>query len=138
MDKLFEQLKEYLHMETEISFEEFSQYYKSLIECLNTTFEDMDQDTRLKARYACSIVQANADSRVKREKKNAKAYKKMSAKTAFWMNAINYRLLKDGMTQAEIDQLQKLLTIAFKLFALHFVAITFPGTSLSARCLCVF
>jgi len=104
MDKLFEQLKEYLHMETEISFEEFSQYYKSLIECLNTTFEDMDQDTRLKARYACSIVQANADSRVKREKKNAKAYKKMSAKTAFWMNAINYRLLKDGMTQAEIDQ----------------------------------
>ncbi|ACL21447.1 MULTISPECIES: hypothetical protein [Desulfitobacterium] len=104
MDKLFEKLKEYLHMDDEIPFDEFSQYYKSLIECLNTTFEEMDQDTRIKGRYACSIVQANAESREKREKKNAKAFKKISAKTAFWMNAINYRLLKEGLTQAEIDQ----------------------------------
>ncbi|MGE4271653.1 MAG: hypothetical protein AB7E31_02095 [Desulfitobacterium sp.] len=104
MDKLFEVLKGYLHMETEIPFDEFSQYYKDLIECLNMTFEEMDQDTRLKARYACSIVQANAESREKREKKDSKAYKKISAKTAFWMNAINYRLIKEGMTQAEIDE----------------------------------
>lgn len=104
MDKLFEKLKGYLHMDTEIPFDEFSEYYKSLIECLNTTFEEMDQDTRIQARYACSIVQANAESREKREKKNAKAYKKISTKTTFWMNAINFRLIKEGMTQAEIDQ----------------------------------
>lgn len=104
MEKLFEKLKEYLNMETEISFEEFSNYYKDLIQTLTTTFEEMDQDARLKARYACSIVQANAESRLKRDKKNAKAYRKIMEKTAFWSNAINYHLLKDGMQQSEIDE----------------------------------
>ncbi len=104
MEKLFEQLKGYLGLDTEISFDEFSGYYKDLIQTLNKTFEEMDQDSRLKARYACSIVQANAESRIKRDKKNAKAYKKIIEKTAFWSNAINFRLLKEGMTQDEIDQ----------------------------------
>lgn len=104
MDDLFEKIKEYLHMETEIPFEEFSAYHKQVIETLNGSFETMDQETRLKARYICSIVQANADSREKRSKKNAKTYKKISAKAGFWMNAINYRLIKEGMSQAEIDQ----------------------------------
>jgi hypothetical protein len=58
----------------------------------------------LKARYICSIVQANADSRGQRSKNNAKAYKKISSKCAFWVDAINFRLLKEGMTQAEIDK----------------------------------
>lgn len=104
MEKLFEQLKGYLHMDTEIPFDEFSTFYKSLIETLNSNFEDMDQAMRLKARYACSIVQANADSRAQRSKSNAKAYKKISSKCTFWTDAINFRLLKDGMTQQEIDQ----------------------------------
>jgi oligoendopeptidase F len=105
MEKLFEKLKEYLHMDTEIPYEEFSEYYKSLIEELNKSFEDMDQETRVKARYICSIVQANAESRGQRSKVNAKAYKKINAKCSFLMDAINFRLLKDGMTQAEIDKL---------------------------------
>jgi hypothetical protein len=104
MDKLFEQLKGFLHMETEIPFDEFSEYYKSLIETLNSSFEGMDQDMRLKARYACSIVQANADSRAQRSKVNTKAYKKISSKCTFWMDAINFRLIKEGMTQQEIDK----------------------------------
>lgn len=104
MDKLFEKLKEFLHMDTEIPYDEFTEYYKSLIHALNTTFEDMDQDTRLKARYSCSIVQSNADSRGQRSKTNAKAYKKISSKCSFWMDAINYRLIKEGMTQADIDK----------------------------------
>lgn len=91
-------------MDTEIPYEEFSEYYKSLINELNTSFEDMDQDTRLKARYICSIVQANADSRGQRSKVNAKAYKKINSKCTFWMDAINFRLLKDGMSQADIDK----------------------------------
>ncbi|MPN32163.1 hypothetical protein SDC9_179639 [bioreactor metagenome] len=103
MEQLFEKIKEYLHMETEIPFNEFSDYHKQVTQALNKGFEDMNQEMRLKARYVCSIVQANADSRAKRSKKNAKGYKKISAKSGFWMDAINYRLIKDGMTQAEID-----------------------------------
>lgn len=104
MEKLFERLKEFLHMDTEIPYDEFTEYYKNLIDALNTTFEDMDQDMRLKARYSCSIVQANAESRGQKSKTNAKAYKKMSAKCVFWVDAINYRLIKEGMTQADIDK----------------------------------
>ena len=104
MEKLFEKMKEYLHMDTEIPYGEFSEYYKSLIDTLNTTFEDLDQDMRIKARYICSIVQANAESRGQRSKTNTKAYKKINAKCAFWTDAINFRLIKDGMTQADIDK----------------------------------
>lgn len=104
MEQLFAKMKEYLHMDSEIPFDEFSEYHKNVIQVLNETFEGMDQETRLKARYICSIVQANADSRAKRSKANAKAYKKIRSKAGFWMDAINFRLLKDGMTQAEIDK----------------------------------
>lgn len=104
MEQLFAKMKEFLHMDTEIPFDEFSEYYQHVIQALNDTFEGMDQETCLQARYICSIVQANADSRAKRSKANAKAYKKISSKAGFWMDAINFRLLKDGMTQAEIDK----------------------------------
>ena len=104
MDELFEKLKEYLHMDTEIPFEEFSDFYQSLINELNANYAELSQDSLLKSRYTCSIVQANADSRARKSKTNAKAYRKMASKCAFWADAINYRLLKEGMSQAEIDQ----------------------------------
>lgn len=104
MDKLLEKLKEYLHMETEIPFEEFSEYYQNLIAQLNQTFNDLDDDARVKALYICSIVQSNADARVKESKVNAKAFKKMSAKCAFWTDAIKFNLGKNGMSPEEIEQ----------------------------------
>jgi hypothetical protein len=104
MEQLFDKMKEYLHMETEIPFDEFTEYHKKVIQTLNDGFDNMDSETRLKARYICSIVQANADSRAKRSQKNGKVYKKISSKASFWMDAINFRLIKDGMTQADIDK----------------------------------
>jgi len=104
MEQLFSKLKEYLHMDAEIPFEEFSDYYKQVISKLNGGFSEFDRRSCLQARYICAIVQANADSRAKRSKANAKAYKKMAAKCAFWLDAINYRLVKEGLSQAEIEQ----------------------------------
>lgn len=104
MDKLFEKLREYLHMDTEISFEEFSEYYRHVINYLNSEYDGLDQDDLIKARYICSIIQANADSRAGQSKANAKAYKKISSKCVFWMDAISFRLVKEGLTEAEIDQ----------------------------------
>lgn len=104
MEKLFEKLTEYLHMDTEIPFEEFSAYYQSVIETLNRDFQDLDRESCLKARYICSILQANAELRAKESKAHAKPFKKMEKKTGFWAEAIAYRLLKEGMTQAEMDQ----------------------------------
>ncbi|WP_088226440.1 hypothetical protein [Desulfosporosinus sp. FKB] len=104
MEKLFDKLKEYLHMDTEISFEEFTEYYRNLIAELNQTFNDMDKDNRLKALYICSIVQSNSDARTKTNKSNAKAYKKISAKCAFWADAIKFHLGKDGLSAEEIEK----------------------------------
>ena len=103
MDKLLEKLKEYLHMETEIPFEEFSEYYRNLIEELNKTFNELDKENRIKALYICSIVQSNAEARAKESKANAKTFKKISAKCAFWTDAIKFNLGKDGMSPEEIE-----------------------------------
>ena len=104
MEKLFEKLKEYLHMDTEIPFEEFSEYYRNLIAELNLTFNDLDKETRIKALYICSIVQSNADARAKQSKAKAKAFKKISAKCAFWTDAIKFNLGKDGMSPEDIER----------------------------------
>lgn len=104
MDKLLDKLKEYLHMETQIPFEEFSEYYHTLIGELNQKFNDLDNDDRVKALYICSIVQSNADARAKESKINAKAFKKMSGKCAFWADAIKFNLGKSGMSPEEIEK----------------------------------
>ena len=104
MEKLFDKLREYLHMDTEIPFEEFSEYYHNLIAELNRTFSDLDRDARLQDLYICSIVQSNAEVRAKQSKANTKTYKKISTKCAFWTDAIKFNLTKDGMTAEEIDE----------------------------------
>ncbi len=103
MEEKLSKLKEYLQMETEISFEEFKTYYTSLIDKLNAEYDQMDQATCLKVRYIFSIVQANADTRSHKSKNNGKAFRKMAAKSGFWMEAIDHRLKKEGLTQAAID-----------------------------------
>lgn len=110
METLFIKLKEYLQMEDEeIPFEEFNRYYKNLLEVLNTDFANFGQDECIKARYICSIVQTNAEARSKSSKVNSKAFKKINVKCGFWFDAINFRLLKEGMTQQEIDEATKII-----------------------------
>ncbi|UWG98776.1 hypothetical protein LPY66_08285 [Dehalobacter sp. DCM] len=103
MDEKLAKLMEYLQMETEIPFEEFKSYYSGVIELLNKEYNEMDQSTLLKAKYICSIVQANAESRSHRSKINGKHFKKMASKCGFWSDAIDFRLKKEGLSQDEID-----------------------------------
>lgn len=104
MEEIIAKLKEYLKMETEIPFAEFKSYYEKLIKELNENFQSMDKSTCIEAKYTCMIVQGNADSRAKTDKSNVKQFKKISSKCVFWIEAIDYRLHKDGMTKADIDQ----------------------------------
>jgi len=103
MEDKLTKLKEYLQMETEIPYEEFKTYYTSLIDQLNKEYNEMDQATCLKARFICSIVKANAEARSHKNKINGKSFKKMDAKCNFWMEAIDHRLKKEGVTQADIE-----------------------------------
>lgn len=104
MDTLFDKLKEYLAMDTEIPFDEFNGYYKELIAELNANFNGYNQDDCLKAICICLIVRSNADARATRSKANAKSFKKIGAKCAFWEDAINYRLRNEGMSASAIEE----------------------------------
>lgn len=103
MEGKLAKLKEYLQMETEISHDEFKDYYNSLIDQLNKDYNEMDQATCLSARFICSIVKANAETRSHKSKTNGKSFKKMASKCGFWMEAIDHRLKKEGLNQAAID-----------------------------------
>lgn len=104
MENLIAKMTEYLHMDTEIEFVEFTDYYRQVTDYLNLNYDSMSKDELLKAKFILTIVTANSGSRAQRKGTNAKKYKKMQEKTSFWGNAINFRLLKEGMTQKEIDE----------------------------------
>jgi hypothetical protein len=103
MEKLFEQLKTYLKMDSEIPYEEFIAYYETVLDCFTKEYQEFDIYTLSKGRYMASIINANAVSRAKRKGANAKKYKKIADKMNLWAGALNYRLLENGLTQQEID-----------------------------------
>lgn len=103
MEKLFEKLKGYLNMDSEISYEEFSAYYEEVLDYFTNNYQNFDTDTLSKGRYIASIINANAVSRAKRKGIYAKKYKKIAEKMNLWTGALNYRLLENGLTQLEID-----------------------------------
>lgn len=109
MEELYLKMKEYLKMDTEISFQEFSEYYNKVMGYMQSNFEKMDQEEKIKAKFILSIVSSNSVTRAQRKGPEMKKYKKMQEKTFFWSGAVNYNLLKMGMSQQEIDEAVKKL-----------------------------
>ncbi|MDO7786926.1 hypothetical protein [Desulforamulus aquiferis] len=107
MEKLFEKMKEYLGMEDEIPFEEFEAYYQEVIAFLTGHHQGLDKEDALKSRFILSILVSNSGERAKRNKNLAKKYKKMGEKCTFWVEAMDYRLLKQGMNKQQILQAEK-------------------------------
>lgn len=104
MDNLLEKMKEYLKMDTEIPFSEFTAYYNELIKSLQSGYEGMENKELFQAKYILTIVASNARNRAQRKGPESKKYKKMGDKCSFWSDAINYRLVKSGLSQQEIDE----------------------------------
>lgn len=103
METHFEKLKEYLKMDVELPFKEFESYYKEITGFLQKNFETMEQTDLIKAKYIATIVSGNASDRAKRKEKEFKKYRKMAEKSDFWADAIEFRLLQDGMTEEELE-----------------------------------
>lgn len=103
MDSLLAKMKEYLKMESEIPFVEFKDYYQQVMDYLQAGYEKMERQELLAAKFILDIVNSNSKYRAQRKGPESKKYKKIGEKTGFWSDAINYRLLKAGMTQEEID-----------------------------------
>lgn len=107
MENFFEKMKEYLKMDTEISYEEFDAYYQEFLVYLSGSYQEFSQEESLKARFILSILASNSGERSKKYKNLAKKYKKIGEKCTFWVEAIDYRLLKQGMTKQQILQAEK-------------------------------
>jgi hypothetical protein len=103
-DQWFEKMQEYLKMDDEISFEEFTEYAQGFFAFLGEHYEKFDNDVSIKARFMCSILQSNADARSKRKSPTSKKFKKLAEKSGVWLDAITYRLGKNGMSRLEIDK----------------------------------
>ena len=68
MDALRAKMQEFLKMETEISYEEFNEYYKSVMDFLQREFENLDQDGLVTMSGICQIMYLNAGSRGQRKR----------------------------------------------------------------------
>lgn len=104
MENYLEKMKEYLKMDSEIPFQEFTDYYNQVTGYLQDNYDSMENGNLFSAKYILSILSSNAHSRAARKGPDSKKYKKMGEKASFWSKAINFRLIKSGMSQQEIDE----------------------------------
>ena len=103
MEELFAKMGEYIKMEDELPLPEFQEYYQSVIDYLMKNYQDMDTDQLIKAKGITMIVANNAKARAARKDANRKKFSKMGEKCAFWEGAIKMRLVKEGMSEQDID-----------------------------------
>ncbi len=104
MENLFGKMKEYVKMDTEISTEEFLEYYKKVMDKLQSDFESLTEEELFQAKIVTSIMSGNASTRQKRKDGDAKKFKKIQEKSSFWTKAIDYKLKKSGLSEQEIEE----------------------------------
>ncbi|MDC0760860.1 MULTISPECIES: hypothetical protein [Brevibacillus] len=104
MQDLFEKMKEYLNMDTEISFDEFDGYYKKVTAFLNDSWETLNEEDTMLMLFILDNLKSNGEERSKRKIKEAKKYAKMAQRTEIWANALIGRLREAGLTDEEIGK----------------------------------
>lgn len=107
MEKYFEKMKEYLNMDSEISYEEFDAYYKDVLDFLNNNYLNLEKEEAIKGRFILTILASNSEERAKRYKNLNKKYKKILDKSQLWAEALTLRLIKMGMTRDQISQAEQ-------------------------------
>jgi len=104
MQELFDQLKVYLNMETEISFEEFDQYYKKVVAFLNDNWTKLNEEETMQMLFILDNLKANSEDRAKRKTKEMKKYQKMYQRSDIWLAAMFKRMRDFGLSEEEITK----------------------------------
>ena len=104
MEQLYEKMLEFTKMTEELPFDQFQAYYQEVVDYLQKEYQGLNQEDLLKAKGICNITAGNAVGRGARKDANSKKFKKMAEKTRFWHDAIQARLLKEGLSQKEMDE----------------------------------
>ncbi len=105
MQALYDQIQVYLNMDEEISFKEFSDFYKQVLDELGSNHESYDEETIWKGLFIVENVMSNAEGRAK-EKKGAdsKKYAKMAQRLQLWAKNLASRLGEAGYTEEDINE----------------------------------
>ncbi|UFJ41248.1 hypothetical protein LOK74_01455 [Brevibacillus humidisoli] len=104
MQALFDKMKEYLNMDTEITFEEFDSYYKDVVAFLNDNWANLNEDETLHMLFILDNIKSNSEDRGKRRTKETKKYKKMEERSSIWASALIRRLRELGLSDEEISK----------------------------------
>ena len=105
MEQLFNKMAEYVKMEEDLPFDEFQNYYNSVIDFLQKEYQNLSVEDLIKVKGIVRIMCANARARALIKNDNRKKFIKIGEKTAFWDDAINRRLVKEeGMAADEVQQ----------------------------------
>jgi len=104
MQELFDKMKEYLNMDTEISFAEFDGYYKKVVAFLGDNWTSLNEDETMHMLFILDNLKSNAEDRAKRKEKEAKKYAKMAQRSEIWAHALIKRLRDAGMKDEEISK----------------------------------
>ncbi|MCM3759184.1 hypothetical protein M3212_00100 [Alkalihalobacillus oceani] len=105
MLSLYDQIQVYLNMEEEISFKEFNDYYKRLLDELGQNHETFDEEEVWKHLFVVENVMSNAEGRAKQGKgAEAKKYAKMAQRLELWAKNFGGRLAEAGYTEEDINE----------------------------------
>jgi hypothetical protein len=105
MEALYRQIQEYLNMNEEIPYDEFSTFYQKVIDKLNEGNEQLDEDGVWKSLFLVENIMSNSDARAKDSKgAQVKKYKKMSQRSQLWAKNLVGRLYKLGYDDDQINE----------------------------------
>ena len=102
IDSLRQQMSEYTKMTEQLSFVDFSEYYRQLTSLLQNNYHLFAVDDLVTAVAICRIVGTNARMRAVHSEPNKKRFVKMAEKCDFWRDAITARLKKEGISAEDL------------------------------------
>lgn len=105
MQQLYEKIHEYLIMDEEITFEEFDQFYKTVLKYFSEKSEDLAEADVWKGLFIIENIMSNAEGRIKEEKgSKQKKYKKMKDRASLWAQNFAGKLYKLGYTEEQLNE----------------------------------
>ncbi|WP_309241948.1 hypothetical protein [Brevibacillus daliensis] len=104
MDQLFDQLKGYLNMDTELPFIDFDKYYKEVIAFLDSEWTNLSEEDTMRMIFILDNLKANSEERSKYKGKEAKKFAKIAERTNIWAQAMIKRMKEFGVNDEEIGK----------------------------------
>jgi hypothetical protein len=105
MQALYDQIQVYLNMDEEISFKEFSEFYRQVTTELGDVHETLDEEGVWKSLFIVENIMSNAEGRANSTKgSEAKKYAKMAQRLQLWAKNLATRLGQAGYTEEDISE----------------------------------